>query len=62
VNATIEPASAEMKKLGKVYEFEIYEGAGHGFLRAQGDRGGANYQASEKAWSRVLAFLQKYTK
>ena len=31
VNATIEPASSEMKKLGKVYEVEIYEGAGHGF-------------------------------
>lgn len=62
VNATIEPASAEMKKLGKVYEFEIYEGAGHGFLRAQQDRAGANYRASEKAWPRVLAFLAKHTK
>jgi carboxymethylenebutenolidase len=62
VNATIEPASAEMKKLGKVYEYEIYEGAGHGFLRAQQDRAGANYRASEKAWPRVLAFLQKHTK
>jgi carboxymethylenebutenolidase len=62
VNATIEPASAEMKKLGKTYEFELYEGAGHGFLRAQQDRGGANYRASEKAWARVLAFLEKHTK
>jgi carboxymethylenebutenolidase len=62
VNATIEPASAEMKKLGKVYEYELYDGAGHGFLRAQQDRGGANYRASERAWPRVLAFLQKYTK
>ena len=62
VNATIEPASAEMKKLGKTYEFELYEGAGHGFLRAQQDRAGANYRASEKAWPRVLAFLQKHTK
>ena len=62
VNATIEPASAEMKKLGKTYEVEIYEGAGHGFLRAQGDRNGANYQASEKAWPRVLAFLQKHAR
>ena len=62
VNATIEPASAEMKKLGKTYDVEIYEGAGHGFLRAQSDRGGANYHASEKAWASVLAFLQKHTK
>lgn len=62
VNATIEPARAEMTRLGKVYETEIYDGAGHGFLRAQQDRGGANYRASEKAWPRVLAFLQKHTK
>lgn len=62
VNATIEPASAEMKKLGKVYEYEIYDAAGHGFLRAQGDRGGANYKATTQAWPRVLGFLQKHTK
>jgi dienelactone hydrolase len=51
-----------MKKLGKTFEYEIYEGAGHGFLRAQQDRGGANYQASVKAWPRVLGFLQTHTK
>jgi carboxymethylenebutenolidase len=62
VNATIEPASAEMKKLGKVFEHEIYEGAGHGFLGSQGDRAGANYRASEKAWPRALAFLQQHLK
>lgn len=62
VNATIEPASAEMKKLGKTFEYEIYAGAGHGFLRAQQDRGGANYRASEQAWPRVLAFLAQHTK
>jgi len=62
VNATIEPAAAEMKKLGKSFEYEIYDGAGHGFLRAQQDRGGANYRASEQAWPRVLAFLGKHAK
>lgn len=62
VNATIEPAAAEMKKLGKTFEYEIYAGAGHGFLRAQQDRGGANYRASEQAWPRVLAFLSQHTK
>lgn len=60
VNATIEPASAEMKKLGKVYEYEIYEGAGHGFLRAQGGRNGANLKATQKAWPRMLEFLKKH--
>lgn len=60
VNATIEPAAKEMKKLGKVYEVEIYEGAGHGFLRQQEGRDGANIRASQKAWSRMLGFLRKH--
>jgi carboxymethylenebutenolidase len=59
VNATIEPTAADMKKLGKVYEVEIYEGAGHGFLRAQSGRDGANLSATQKAWPRMLEFLAK---
>jgi carboxymethylenebutenolidase len=59
VNATIEPASGEMKKLGKVYEYEIFEGAGHGFLRHQAGRNGANLRATQKAWPRMLEFLKK---
>ena len=60
VGATIEPASVEIRRLGKIYEHESYEGAGHGFLRAQSDRNGANLRATEKAWPRMLAFLRKY--
>ena len=59
MNATIEPAAAEMKKLGKVYEVEIYEGAGHGFLRAQSGRE-ANLKATQKAWPRTVEFLRKH--
>jgi len=59
VNTTIEPASAEMKKLGRTYETEIYEGAGHGFLRDQEGREGANRKAAEQAWPRTVAFLKK---
>lgn len=62
VNATIGPAQAEMKKLGKTYEPNIYEGAGHGFLRAQEDREGANYKATQQAWPRALAFLRQHLK
>ena len=36
VNATIEPAALEMKKLGKVFEHELYDGAGHGFVGIAG--------------------------
>jgi len=60
VNATIEPAAGEMKKLGKVYEVEIYKGAGHGFLRQQDGRDGANMRASQQVWQRMLGFLRKH--
>ena len=60
VNASIEPTVAEMKRLGKVYEPEIYAGAGHGFLRNQSARDGANLAATQKAWPRTLAFLRQH--
>lgn len=62
VNATIAPAQAEIKKVGKSYEPNIYEGAGHGFLRAQEGREGANLKATRQAWPRTLAFLREHLK
>src|SRR5262249_35988432 len=62
VNATIEPASAEMKKLGKMYEPHIYDGAGHGFLRQQSGKDGANLKASQQAWPTTVAFVRDHTK
>jgi carboxymethylenebutenolidase len=59
VNATVGPAEAEMKKLGKTYEVHTYEGAGHGFLRAQSGRDGANLKATQQAWPRTIAFLRQ---
>ena len=61
VNATIDPASSEMKKLGKTYQVEIFKGAGHAFLRAQSGQDGANLKATESAWPQMLAFLLKCT-
>ncbi|GMW00404.1 MAG: hypothetical protein AMXMBFR84_15410 [Candidatus Hydrogenedentota bacterium] len=61
VNATIPTAQEEMKKLNKTYEVEIYEGAGHGFLRQQDAKEGANKAAAEKAWTRTVEFFKKYT-
>ena len=60
VNATIPPAEAAMDGLGKPYEPNIYEGAGHGFLRAQDDREGANMRATEQAWPRTVAFFREH--
>src|SRR5260221_15445 len=42
------PAEAEMKKRGKSYEPHVFAGAGHGFLRAQDDRDGANLKATRE--------------
>lgn len=62
VNATIAPADAEMKKLGKRYAHQIYEGAGHGFLRQQTGRDGANMRATEQAWPATIAFFREHLK
>lgn len=62
VVATVGPAEAEMKKLGKTFEPHVYDGAGHGFLRAQDDRGGANLKATQSAWPRTVAFLREHLK
>jgi carboxymethylenebutenolidase len=59
VNATIPDAEKEMKRLRKRFEYEIYDGAGHGFLRAQDGREGANMRATQKAWPRTVEFLKK---
>jgi carboxymethylenebutenolidase len=62
VDATIPPAEAEMKKLGKTFEPHVYEGAGHGFLRAQDGRDGANLKATQQAWPRTVEFLRQNLK
>ena len=62
VTATVAPTEAEMKKLGKTYEPHVFEGAGHGFLRAQDDRNGANLKATQQAWPRTVAFLREQLK
>ena len=63
VNATIQPASDAMKQLNKTYEAHVYDGAGHGFLRAQdgqNSRGGANLKAAKQAWPTTVQFLRKH--
>jgi carboxymethylenebutenolidase len=60
VNATIPDATAEMERLGRFYEPNIYEGAGHGFLRQQTGREGANMAATRAAWPRTIAFFREH--
>ena len=60
VNSTIPDAEATMKKLDKPYEVNIYDGAGHGFLRQQDGQEGANLKAGQQAWPRTIAFFKEH--
>jgi carboxymethylenebutenolidase len=60
VNTTVGPAVEKMQALGKAFFTHTYKGAGHGFLRAQADRDGANLEASRQAWPATIAHLRKY--
>ena len=57
INATIPATDSTMKRVGKSYEYHIFDGAGHGFLRAQ-DANPANAAAAAQAWPRTIAFLK----
>jgi carboxymethylenebutenolidase len=59
INATIPATDSTMKVLGKSYESHIFEGAGHGFLRAQ-DNNPANAAASVQAWPKTIAFFRQH--
>lgn len=55
VNATIPRARAA---LAGNYWPNVYRGAGHGFLRQQDGRDGANLEASLQAWPMTLGFFR----
>jgi carboxymethylenebutenolidase len=61
VDATIPETKKLMKEAGKTYEPVVYEGAGHGFMRAgEGpDASPANKKARDEAWQRWKELLQK---
>lgn len=70
IGAMMPEIEALMKANGKTYEARNYEGAVHGFLRAQGDpkptrdeaEEAANIAATKDGWPRTLAFLRKNLK
>ena len=62
INASIPKTEELMKKAGKTYEPKIYEGAGHGFMRAgedPNDKNPANKKARDEAWKRLKDLLEK---
>lgn len=57
VNATIPVADSTMRAIGGRFVSKVYEGAGHGFLRAQEQP--ANLTAARQAWPETIAFLRE---
>lgn len=62
VTSTVKPAQQQMKQAGKSYSPHAFDGAGHGFLRAQEGQNGANMKAAEQAWPLTIEFLKENTK
>ncbi len=64
IAAAMPDIDATMKALGKTYEGTNYQGAVHGFLRAQddtpGDVGAANLAATKDGWPKTIAFFKKH--
>jgi len=60
VNTTIEPAKRRLVQRGRSFEEHRFEGAGHGFLRQQSGREGANLKATRAAWPLTVGFLRRY--
>lgn len=60
VNATLPAADSALKANAKPHEFNVFAGAGHGFLRQQDGAGGANMTASRQAWPQTVAWFHRY--
>lgn len=60
VNSTIPAADSTLRALGRTYVYNIYDGAGHGFLRQQSGQAGANMTAAQAAWPATIAWFRKY--
>jgi carboxymethylenebutenolidase len=60
VNRTVPPADSAMRALERTFQHFTYEGAGHGFLRQQDGREGANMAATRQAWPATIAFFRRH--
>jgi carboxymethylenebutenolidase len=58
ITSTVDSTTKTMADLNKVYLPHIYDGAGHGFLRQQSGRNGANLKAAQQGWAQTIAFLK----
>jgi carboxymethylenebutenolidase len=62
IDATIPQTEELMNNEGKIYEYEIYEGAGHAFMRYADDPSSSAEikKAGKDAWLRLKMILEKY--
>jgi carboxymethylenebutenolidase len=60
VNATTPDAEAALQSAGRTYETHMFDGAGHGFLRLQSERAGANLAATTEAWPLTVEWFRRY--
>ena len=58
ITTTVPATDSAMKRANKSYEYHVYDGAGHGFLRGQDQNDGANLKATQDAWPRTVAFFK----
>jgi carboxymethylenebutenolidase len=61
INSGIPATETMMKDAGKTYDYEIYDGAGHAYMR-QGDdpkEMGDNKKARDESWKRIKAILSE---
>ncbi|HET8859668.1 dienelactone hydrolase family protein [Marivirga sp.] len=60
VNSTIEASKAAMEQHDNFYDYEIYEGAGHAYMRAGDSEDGSkeNIDARNESWKRILKILK----
>jgi|TARA_B100001146_G_C16146543_1_gene419180 carboxymethylenebutenolidase len=56
--ADVAETEAELKRLGKDYDFHMYPGAGHGFFAV--DRPSYHQEAATDGWQKVISFFGKH--
>ena len=61
INAGIPATEKMMQEAGKTYEYEIYPGAGHAYMRQGDDPQGSaeSKKATADSWERIKAILEK---
>ena len=57
INASLPTVDSTMKAEKKAFQYDIYPGTGHGFLKP--GRQGSDGPQVERAWSRIIAFYRE---